>query len=310
MNSMISIPFQPIAWALRQLSMSGSLGNVVAICIYLVLCISPILFLLYRYRNKNTSYADLLLPLLSFTLFGGIYLMINPRYISNFFGDMPDIEGTTLIISSTIWSILICYITLRLVHNIEQRKTVDVLSVLHILLIIIFFLTVIQIVGYFLFGLRSSIQTVQDGNTNNFVPDELYDDLFDLNSIGALNSVQITVLWLVIRYILRTIPSCLILWMIHLALKAIQALQMDPFSDASLQLSKKLGLESRKMIIITSLIILVTNLLELCLARFLLSMNVEINFPYYAILFMLLILLFSRKIAENQELKSDNDSFI
>ena len=52
------------------------------------------------------------------------------------------------------------------------------------------------------------------------------------------------------------------------------------------------------------------NLLQLLLVRHLLIVNVQVQFPFFSVLFVLGVLLFARYIRENQRLRDDNALFI
>lgn len=46
MDSLFTFPFKQIALVLRTLSLSGSFGNAAAIVLYIVLCSSPVFYML------------------------------------------------------------------------------------------------------------------------------------------------------------------------------------------------------------------------------------------------------------------------
>ncbi|MCR5793346.1 MAG: hypothetical protein K6G65_09275 [Lachnospiraceae bacterium] len=116
--------------------------------------------------------------------------------------------------------------------------------------------------------------------------------------------------WIVLRHVLRIVPNLLMMWLIWPTLKTIQALEHAPYQPDTLQNVQKLGQQCKNVIIIIVLMVPVINLADLFLAKWLPLNNLEFYLPVVAIPLLLFILLFTRKIAENQELKTDNDSFI
>ena len=67
--SLLSQPFQAIGEGLRQLSLSGNVGNWIAILLYLLLSLLPLLGAAFLHLKGKACWADFLLCPLSILLF-------------------------------------------------------------------------------------------------------------------------------------------------------------------------------------------------------------------------------------------------
>lgn len=300
MKSIFTFPFEPIGLGLRKLSLSGVYGNILAILLYCILCGSPIFYLLYRKKKQQVIKEDYILAIFSICLFAGIFLFINPGYIRYISALNAASDNYLVAIGGALWSLLICYITLRILHGVEQKKSINLLQALHILLIMIIIFTIVNILGIRLFSLISEIRQVTAGNTNMLQELSIIEDT-------SLNAAYI---WLIVKYGLDNIPSLLLLWTIHLSMKLVRSLQRDSFSEDAVILSEKLGIRCKNVVIAISLLSVITNILQILFSRFLLSTQYQILIPIDSLILVFIILLFSRKISENRTLKMDNDSFI
>ena len=77
-TSVLAFPWEQIAWGLRSLSLSGTVGNLCALALYGLICLLPALLPLIHWRRKTLRAEDALMGLLSLTLFFTLYWMINP----------------------------------------------------------------------------------------------------------------------------------------------------------------------------------------------------------------------------------------
>ena len=209
-------------------------------------------------------------------------------------------DNYLIAIGSTLWSLLICYITLRILHDVEQKESINLLQALRALLIVIIIFTVINIFGIRLFSLITEIQQFARQNT----------DMLQELSVTEDTNLTPTYIWFIVKYGLDNIPSLLLLWTIHLSMKLIRTLQNDSFSEEAVILSEKLGIRCKNVVIAISLLIVITNLLQILFSRLLLSSQYQILIPIDSLILVFIILLLSRKISESRTLKMDNDSFI
>jgi hypothetical protein len=305
MQSIFTFPFEPIAHGLRKLSLSGTLGNVAAIILYCILCGSPVIYLLFRYKRKKLIKEDGILVLLSICLFGFMYLFINPGYIQFINVPLLASDGYLIALGCTLWSILICYVTLRILHGVEQKESVNLLSALHAFLIVIMLITLADIFIVHLSSLMTEMIQVADGNSNF----DLFQDAYG-ESTFFTDNIHVTYIWLIIKCVLDIIPSLLLLWIISLSMKLIRSLKENPYEENTVTLAEMLGALCKNVVITISILIVITNVIQILFSPLLLSSQYQIYLPVYELLIVFIILLLSRKLSENRMLKLDNDSFI
>ena len=143
MNQIFTTPFEWIAVWLRKLSLSGNSGNCIAIILYIIICCLPaIAFLLLCLRKKKIR-ADYLLLVCSAALFIGIYLMINPGLMTPYF--RYSIPMINLAISTTLWSIFICYIILRVLAMIRYANEINLAKIAQVFIILVMIISIINI---------------------------------------------------------------------------------------------------------------------------------------------------------------------
>ncbi len=115
----LSFPLEKTADFLGYLSLKSSTGNIIAIILFTLFCLTPVFVLLFKVRKKTFVKTDSLLVLLSAVLFAVIYLLINPSEMG-FLGYVND--ASTVVFS--FWSLLASYFILKLVDTIKKSSTV------------------------------------------------------------------------------------------------------------------------------------------------------------------------------------------
>ena len=80
--SLAAFPFAQIGLGLRWLSLSGAVGNGLAIGLYVLLSLIPLIALGVIWRRGKLRQADALLAVLSALLFWVLYLMVNPGLLT------------------------------------------------------------------------------------------------------------------------------------------------------------------------------------------------------------------------------------
>ena len=80
--SLAAFPFAQIGLGLRWLSLSGAVGNGLAIGLYVLLSLIPLIALGVIWRRGKLRQADALRAVLSALLFWVLYLMVNPGLLT------------------------------------------------------------------------------------------------------------------------------------------------------------------------------------------------------------------------------------
>ena len=105
-----TFPLEQIGLFFRTLSLSGKIGNIIALILYTLLCLSPVLIYFYLRLKKRNVCIDNWLFVLSAAMFVVVYLMINP-------GCFPNMNmGGNIVICGAFYSMIVTY----LIHKVLQ----------------------------------------------------------------------------------------------------------------------------------------------------------------------------------------------
>lgn len=292
MTSVLAFPFEQIGYLLRTLSLSGSVGNVIAIVCYVLLSLLPILFLVAVCRRRRFSPEDILLALASLLLFIVLYYMINPALLKTMFQMEEFQQLGKAMLGTSVYAILVGYLFLRALRHFFSADRHSLQKYLGALLIIFSMVLV-----YIIFG--ASVETL----LNHFT--ELYQGNTEPSTARTFS-----VVFLLLGWIVDVLPYLLNLILVYAGMELLRALANDRYSDAAVMSAARLA----NLCGVTLVIMIVTNigfnLLNLFFSKQLLIVNTAIQIPFLSILFTLAVLLLAQFIRDNKRLKDDNDLFI
>ena len=117
-STLIAFPFEQIGAGLRVLSLSGAVGNVVAIILYMLLGIIPAGIWGFLHWRKKSEPLDFMLLVISALLFVTLYYMINPGLLST---GVPGTGKWSL--GSTFYSVLLGYLLIRILLHYKNAGT-------------------------------------------------------------------------------------------------------------------------------------------------------------------------------------------
>lgn len=308
MTTIFSFPFEQIGYGLRALSLSGNIGNIIAIGLYVIFCSSPVIYYFILKRKGRSTEKEGLLFVISLCLFCGIYLYINPGLINQVEGLSYFTADYMFIVGSTIWSVIILYVLLCILHGIEKKDSVDLLSVIRNIIITIMVLTILDVGVNGILSLITEIKTVAESNS-----EELFSEVIDGATgqfIGYDFNLNRTYIWLTVKYILNCIPSIMLLRILFISKNIIGTLQKDSFDETAIKKLHKLAISCKNVVIAIGVLTVIQNFIQLGLEQYLLSANYQVVVPVYTLLIVFIIMLLARKFSETRDLKLDNDSFI
>lgn len=280
-------PLGFIGKGLRRLSLSGSLGNGLAVMLFVAVCLLPV-YLLYRQRKKRPLFAeDALLVLLSLLLVPLLYGAVNPGRLWQTGGpDMSDPFGIAV-----IGSIGVAYGVFRMTRESQGSEQ-----------------RLIRLLRFLLYGAAIYfVLAVTVGAASQTA--ESYRGIL-ANAAGGqqANPVEWGMLWF--GFLAGAVPNALGLFTILLSLDWLDASARDRYSEASLQAAAKLAEWSRKALVISMLVHLVYQLLQLFLISRLAHARFSIHIPVFSVFFVLAALLFARRAEADCAMKQENDLFI
>ena len=292
--NLLSFPLEQIGWGLRQLSLSGAIGNVCAIIIYLLVSFIPCgVFLILKKKGKYQK-TDYMLLALSIMLLFVLYYMINP-------GLLPAsmLGSGKVLLGGTFYSLLVAYLVFRIVI---QNKTEDLQALqkgLRTVLYIVLVLFAWSAIAECFVHLPLAIKNLQEGNS-------VAGDLFFYGGPDLTS----TYVFLVLQSVVSALPNGISVVVVYFCIKVLEELLLDLYSPKAILLVKKVTVLCRKSLLVIVAASVLLNIAQLLFADLLYQIHITVNIPIFAILFLLVIHVMARYIEENQKLKQDNDLFI
>lgn len=293
-SSLMAFPFEALGYGLRQLSLSGIIGNIAAIILYMTFSLIPAVVLLWIYVKKKFQPEDVLLAVLSILLFVVMYLMINPRLMTTFFGMAvgSSTEFGKAFLGGMVYSVLTGYAVLkvlRLFFGAERRK---LQSYLYVLLGALNMLLVYMICGGCYGSFLEAIEQVKKGNT------------------GTEAGLGMTYFFLFLQMLINALPYILDIFIVLALQKLLEQLALGSFTEEAVNAADKLSRVCGFSLLITTLSSVGFNLLQLLMSRDLRVINGTVQIPLLSIILVLAALLAAQLVKESKELKDDNDMFI
>ena len=245
----LTAPIELAGGLLRELSLSGPGGNVLAWAIVLLAAGLPLLLLVLPPNRGRRHWEDILLPASSLLLIGLAFCAVNPSYLDRFFG------STLLIAAAVIWvSLLVFWGVLRLLRGMEEAPLERLSGVLRILLVGCAALLV------FAAASRVSGAIVE---INNLQQDwTLFLAVASVPEPSGLTGDQALNIALALPLV-ELIPDLLGAWMLLLAADLTAALARDPFGEESVGRCVTTARRSRLAIQATLVLALGVNLVKL-----------------------------------------------
>lgn len=291
----LNFPWEQIGWGLRQLSLSGAGGNVLAIVLFLLIGLLPCgAFVLLKKKGKALP-IDWMLVVLTVVLFWVLYYMINPGLLP-----VAMVSGKMLL-GSAFYSVLIGYVVIRVISGNKYADVIALQKALRIVLYVVMVLFAWSVVAELFINLPAAIEVVKEGNAAMGMPSNFLYDVPDLT---------MTYVFLILQSVVNALPNALCGIVVLLCIRVLDELLRDAYSQQAQTLVKRILRFCKKSLVVVVVSGMVLNLMQIALAHTLYQVNVEVNIPIFSILFFLVIHLIARYIEENQKLKLDNDLFI
>ena len=293
----LTAPIELAGGLLRELSLSGPGGNVLAWAIVLLAAGLPLLLLVLPPNRGRRHWEDIFLPASSLLLIGLAFCAVNPSYLDRFFG------STLLIAAAMIWvSLLVFWGVLRLLRGMEEAPLERLSGVLRILLVGCAALLV------FAAASRVSGAIVE---INNLQQDwTLFLAVASVPEPSGLTGDQALNIALALPLV-ELIPDLLGAWMLLLAADLTTALAREPFGEESVGRCVTTARWSRLAIQATLVLALGVNLVKLARYDSLITeVKVSLDLPLIPLILSAALYLLCRCVQRGRELQEDNDSII
>lgn len=293
----LTAPIELAGGLLRELSLSGPGGNVLAWAIVLLAAGLPLLLLVLPPNRGRRHWEDIFLPASSLLLIGLAFCAVNPSYLDRFFG------STLLIAAAVIWvSLLVFWGVLRLLRGMEEAPLEKLSGVLRILLVGCAALLVFEAASRVSGAIVEIINLQQDWTL--FLAVASVPEPSGLTGDQALNIALALPL-------VELIPDLLGAWMLLLAADLTTALARDPFGEESVGRCVTTARWSRLAIQATLVLALGVNLVKLARYDSLITeVKVSLDLPLIPLILSAALYLLCRCVQRGRELQEDNDSII
>ncbi|XCP86677.1 hypothetical protein ABXS75_07760 [Roseburia hominis] len=297
-TTIIAFPFEQIGFALRALSLSSATGNVAAILVYLLLSLSPCAVYILLVKKHKERRIDALLVIVSILLFIVIYYMINPA-LSGF--TVPG--GGKIILGSAFYSVLFGYLVLRVLCVYASAEEAGLQRGLKTLLVCLNSVFVYAVFWGCLGNLCLALHEVGTQNTTYF-------EVMSEDTFSGVSPLMPTYFFLILQFLVNALPYLLDIVVVFLAIRVLEELEKDRYSDGSVASVEKLAGFCVKALAVTVAADMIFSILQLMFGNVLCQINMTVTIPVTSVIFVLVVLLLSRYIREDQKLKQDNDLFV
>ncbi len=296
--AVMTFPYAQLGALLRALSLSGTAGNAAAWALYLLLGLLPVIWLLLRCIRRRAHAEDALLAVFSGVLLYALYLFVNPAELAARM--TPDIKASAELSLAmggaapgcTLHALLIAYAVLRLMRYSAEKER-GVYPAMRWLLYAVLAMLVFGVFGSGLSGLLHSVAALREANT-------------------ALPASKLTVSigFLAAQALVQALPLLCGIPVALQALRLIDAVSVEPYSEATVAAAHRMGTYSRAAVVGVLLSQVALNLLQLALGGAVHASSYTVALPLTAILLMLAAMLLARFMERGKRIKEDNDSII
>ena len=283
LSSLLAFPLEPVSLGLNAMAASGRIGNGFSVMLSASLVMIPLLFAL-RLRGDDKIPEKIALIMVAGMILVALYGARNPGAFQN-----PRINGTEdysrmllMIFSLSFWVMVILFVVLRLIRLFRAGHRDQLLRYLRCL---VYAMCILLAAGS-AFKLADSVMKVIKG-----MPTAEDTGLFILKSVAALASL-----------LLNLAVAFRMLDLLDITVTEEQ----EGLADAASRLSKISCIALACTVAFTALI----HIVQLFLITALTDVKANADLPLSDIVFVLVILLLSRLLVENKQLKDDNSMFI
>lgn len=315
----LSFPFKQLGEVLRKLSLSSDAGNIAAWILYVAICLIPTGIFLWKALRKKSKKEDLLLPVISAVLFYVMYVMVNPWVALDTSYLIEGYIGYGAL-GGIVYSATVGYLVLKLIRRVKSAKQKEMCKWLNVLLWAVNIVLVFNIIS----GVEGTIDKIESVGESNY--DEFADILDYMNEniseggtmeyeyqgvgIDVDKLVNITQMFLVVRFIVSIIPILTTILVIIMVQKFLKEYGESGLSDETITCGNKVS----KLAVVTAVINVLTNvgfnILQMVFFSDLLDTYTRVELPLTSLMFILAMPLITKLITTSKEIKEENEMFV
>lgn len=295
----LAFPFVQLGAGLRALSLLGGAWNVLAVALYACISLAPLALFTVRALRRGFHAEELLLPLLTLSLFGVLYAMVNPSMLDGWI-----VGGRMLgmpVLGGVLYAEVLAYALLRLLRAAFSAEAARLRQYFTAALILAAAVFIFCAFGSSLRTLLLSLDTLHTQNTAS-----ASDAAFFGSTLPELGWTE---LFFVLRYAADAAPYVLDVWVILAALTLLRARAAGD-ADGAEEAAEAVTRRCRIALSASVLAELALDLLQLLFMKRLRSAALTVTLPLVPLAFCLAALILARLVQENRKLRADNDLFI
>ena len=279
----LALPFVAAGWCLRNLSLSGGVGNVVSIILYGLICAVPLGFW-WRSRRRTE---DALLVLLSGVLAVVLYYMVNP----NLRQSVMQNEVGDAVYAGAVWSTLMTWGVLKLLYTGAWDREKNVYRALRIFLLLCAASCLVDCFG------TGTARIVHNLGLRQAVN-------------GSLDYTGLDMAFLVLIFLAAAVEKGLCAWVLYRGVGLLRELEEDPFGAGCVAAAERVSRSCRDCLTVMSLTALALNIAQILLAPLLRNIAVSVSIPVLGMAVCFALLTVTKLLVRGKELKDDNDLFV
>lgn len=281
---LLRLPFTLAGAGLRALSLSGGLGNVMALGLYVLVCLSPLALKGKRRWERGDGW----LVLCAGTMFAVLYLMINPglrpAMMRNDVGE--------LVYAGAVYSILLAWAVGRLLKATDSMGVSGIYGALRMFLIICAVELALQGVVVGAVDLADRISALRDANT---MP-------------GA--DLTMTYLFQTLAYAASALEYGLDAVVMWFGVKLLKQVELDAYSDECVRAGAVLQEKCRLALTVIVGMTAVMNVSQALAAQWLYDVDSSLRIPVFSLALVFGALALTRLLDQGKAIKDDNDLFV
>lgn len=281
-SSLPAFPFEQIGLGLRTLAWLGTAGNCLAMGCWLVISLLPLIPVLRSWRDPAERWEHLALIVLSAVLLPTLWCMADPASLLNIIpGKVTEmLPSGKAILGGTVWSVLVCFLVLRLLRLFRAGDTETLLGSLKKMLYLLCYL----FAGAMAVAAASCLK-----NLGRLFADKL------LSILRAAN---------------EALPYVMDIAVTLSAAAILNALLREDSSEIIVAAADKCARLCCISLGTVTAAGSLFNILQLFFTGEASNISIAVNIPAVSLAFTLAALLFSRIIAENRRLADENRMFV
>lgn len=297
-STIFTFPLEPIGGFLRDLSLSGAAGNMVASILYGGICLIPVLIWFVLKKKQKMVKTDYLLFPLSALLFYVLYYSINPGLFHT------NIVGTGgIYLSGLFYSALVTYGVIR----IQSMAVKGSRNTIEFLLRFFLYLLAVIFAGMVLLEFAVSLPEAMNAAKDSYEQAAAFSGLVGMDLSIRQEMIYVTT---VFDSVVKAIPYVLDVVIIFKAIGLLKELQKDWYSKESVAAAGDLSEVTGRTLVIITVMGFAYNLIQFFGRNSVAYSEMKISVPILSMVFLLAVLLLARYIKASQELKDENDMFI